>query len=222
MRISIRHSLLVLPLAIAACAKQAPPPAPPPPVVAVPPLIPIPRPIPPNKAAPNLTIPAKLADGGYATPNRGLSTDAQVWHLRVALNVAALTCVDPTQAFANDYNRLLAARKKRFDAAYKGLSKQYGSLDSLDVAMTRLYNYFAQPPAQTGFCPVARDTLTQVNAVPEDGLASFALQAVPRLDQPFLDFYAAYDQYRADLARWQAAQTPVAVAPPPPSGTSGG
>ncbi len=61
-----------------------------PPPILVPP--PAPKPQPPQGAAPNLTIPAATPDGGYATLNRGLTSDAALWHLRAALNVAALQC----------------------------------------------------------------------------------------------------------------------------------
>ena len=214
LRILARLSLVALPLIAAACAERRTPPAPPPVVVAVPPLVPVPRPTPPKGSAPNLVIPLRLADGSYATPNRSLSAAGQLWHLRVALNVAALTCDDATASVPAGYNRLLAARKKRFADAYKAMSTQYGSLNSFDTAMTRLYNYFAQPPAQKGFCPVARETLTQVEAVSDEGLATFAAQAMPKLDQPFVDFYIAYDSYRSALASWNASQPLPSVASP--------
>ena len=54
----------------------------------------MPMPRPPAGAPATLVLPARLGDGSYATPNRALSPVAAVWHLRAALNVAALACGD--------------------------------------------------------------------------------------------------------------------------------
>ena len=51
-----------------------------------------PMPQPPAGAYAGMTIPARLADGSYPTPNQHLGYAATLWHLRVALNVAALGC----------------------------------------------------------------------------------------------------------------------------------
>lgn len=204
-----RLSLLTLPLVAAACAERVVPPAPPP-FMALPPM-PGPKPTPPASSAPNLKLPPKLADGTYATPNRSLSGAGTVWHLRVALNVAALGCNDAAHTVANGYNDLIRTRSARFAESYKAMTAQYGSLDTLDVAMTRLYNYFAQPPAQPGFCAAAREVLAEVPAVPDAEFPAFAAKAMQRLEQPFLDFYGAYDKYLADLARWTASIPKVQV-----------
>ena len=42
---------------------------------------------------------------------------------------------------------------------------------------------------------------------PPDAFADWAAAALPRLDQPFVDFYEAYDRYRTDLVAWQAGVT---------------
>lgn len=223
LRTVARLSLLTIPLVMAACTKRVPVP-PPPPMMALPPM-PGPKPTPPASSAPNLTLPPKLADGTYATPNRSLSGAGTLWHFRVALNVAALGCDDATHSVASAYNNLIRTRSARFDESYKALTAQYGSLNTLDVAMTRLYNYFAQPPAQPGFCAAARAVLAEVPAVPDAEFPVFAARAMQRLEQPFLDFYGAYDKYLADLARWANAIAKVQVTtgyvrveelPPPP------
>ena len=204
-----RLCLLTLPLVAAACAERVKPPVAPP-FMALPPM-PGPKPTPPASSAPNLVLPTKLADGTYATPNRSLSGAGTVWHLRVALNVAALGCADPAQTVVSGYNNLIRTRAARFDESYKALTVQYGSLNTLDVAMTRLYNYFAQPPAQPGFCAVAREVLVEVQSVPDAEFATYAAKAMQRLEQPFLDFYGAYEKYLADLARWVNAFGKVQV-----------
>lgn len=165
-------------------------------------------PKPPLGAAANLTIPGQLAEGGYATPNRVTSPAAAVWHVRVALNVAALGCRD-SQAILPGYNALLGAQRRVLADAHKAVAREYADAALFDTAMTRLYNYFAQPPAQPGFCASAEAVLAEAATVPADSFAAFAAQALPRLDQPFVDFYAAYDRYRTELAAWQGgAATP--------------
>ena len=59
-----------------------------------------------------------MGDGRYATPNRNLSADGAVWHLRAALNVAALACRGPDEAaIVAGYNALLARQKTLLDGA---------------------------------------------------------------------------------------------------------
>lgn len=169
---------------------------------------PTPMPQPPNRAALGLTIPARLSDGSYATPNRAVSASAALWHLRAALNVAALGCPDPTLSAA--YNRLLATHRAALAQAHAALTREYGDADRFDAAMTRLYNYFAQPPAQPGFCAEAAAVLREIETTPAlDVLAPAALQ---RLDRPFTEFYAAYDRYREALAAWRAGQAGPRIA----------
>lgn len=170
------------------------------------PVVAAPMPRPPFGAAPNLSLPMRLADGGYATPNRDLSEAATLWHVRAALNVAVLTCPQ-SPALVTHYNRLLSTHRGPLAKAHAGVTAEYRGGD-LDAAMTRVYNYFAQPPAQHAFCPVAADLLSQAFAVPPADLAGFARRALARLDAPFVDFYRAYDAYRSDLALWRAGTTP--------------
>ncbi len=201
------------------CARKTPEVAavtpPPVPVAAAP----APKPKPPLGAAASLTIPAVLSDGNYATPNHALSADAAVWHLRSALNVAALQCnvADPTGVA--QYNRLLKVHAARFAAAHKALEAEYRRgggdwQDRFDDSMTRVYNYFAQPPVRDQFCATALPMLAQVADMPIGGIDAFAAPGIASLDQPFVDFYRAYDQYRIELAVWQAGQVPrLAVDP---------
>lgn len=215
------HLLLVIACGVAllgGCARKTPEAAPvaPPPVLVPPPP---PMPQPPQGAAPNLTIPAATADGGYATLNHGLTTDAALWHLRSALNVAALQCDVGDPAGVAHYNRLLKVHAARFAAAHKALEAEYRRgggdwLDRFDDAMTRVYNYFAQPPVREPFCARALPMLTQVADMPVGGLDAFAAPGIAMLDQPFVDFYRAYDRYRADLSTWRAAQPPVLTVDP--------
>ncbi|MBX3594968.1 hypothetical protein [Sphingomonas sp.] len=162
-------------------------------------------PAPPDGAAPNLSIPARLADGGYATPNRDLSPAGAVWHLRAAFNVAALNCPDPMLAQA--YNRLLTAHRETLATAHRRLAAEYGGADRFDPAMTRLYNYFAQPPAAAGFCAVAAPLLREAASLPAGQFAAFAPTAIAAIDRPFTAFYARYDDWRIAVAAWRRGES---------------
>ncbi len=217
MRIRLAVMLIAGAAVLHGCSKKpaevAAVPPPPPPVVARA------MPVPPQGAAANLTIPVATADGGYATPNRALSTDAALWHLRSALNVAALQCDVADPAGVARYNRLLKVHAKRLTAAHRALEAEYRRAggdwqDRFDDAMTRVYNYFAQPPVRAQFCATAMPMLAQVADLPEGGLDGFASAGLASLDQPFVDFYRAYDAYRVELAAWHAGQPPrLAVDP---------
>lgn len=203
----------------AACARTAPPP----PTVAPPPVA-APAPVPmPAGARPGMRIPARLPDGRWATPNRGLSAAGTTWHLRAALNVAVLACRGPQElTMVAQYNALLATRKRELAAAETTLEQEYrgtGAKDwqsTFDNQMTRLYNFFAQDFAHDGFCTAAQDALAAVTTVPADGLGAFAAQRLPVLEQPFTDFFTAYDRWRV------ASMTPAAptvATPPTPAAT---
>ncbi|RYY24467.1 MAG: hypothetical protein EOP62_16570 [Sphingomonadales bacterium] len=199
---------LLLALSVAGCSGGSRPAA----VVESAEVAPVARPMPrpPASASPNLTLPARLADGSYATPNRNLSEAATIWHVRSALNVAVLTCSQGT-VLAGEYNQLLRVHRAPLKKAHADLSAEARGTD-LDAAMTRVYNYFSQPPAQRDFCPVARALLAEAVVTPPSDLAAFAQAALPKLDAPFTAFYSAYESYRADLALWRAGEAPPQIA----------
>lgn len=168
------------------------------------------RPSPPAGSVPNQLIPAIAADGRYDTVNHNLSRDQTAWHVRAALNVAALGCRDVAEReTVAAYNAMLGRHRASLaaaDAAVKGQYRlRYGAgWDSRhDRDMTRVYNFFAQPPAQTGFCRVARDVLAEAGRVAPEQFAAFAADALPRLEAPFTDFYRDYDAWRAADLAWR-------------------
>jgi len=168
------------------------------------------RPLPPAGATPNQLIPAVASDGQYATVNHGISREQTAWHVRAALNVAALGCRDAAEReTVAAYNALLSRHKTALAAADGAVKAQYRSRfgagwDSRhDRDMTRVYNFFAQPPAQTSFCRVARDVLAEAGRVRADQFAAFAVDALPRLEAPFTDFYRNYDAWRIADRAWQ-------------------
>ena len=159
---------------------------------------------PPVAAAPafggygNLQVPPRLADGSYATPNRNLSAAAMIWHLRAGLNVAALGCRDADEAaLVASYNALLARHRDEFAAAYRALGQETGNVAAFDTAMTRLYNYYALPPAQSGLCAAARAVLVDASAVAPGALGQFAPTALARLDDPYVAVFAKQDAWLA-------------------------
>ncbi len=175
--------------------------------VAPPPPTPAPAPLAmPKGAHVGMQIPALMSDGRYATPNRNLSADGAVWHLRAALNVAALACRGTDEAtIVAGYNALLAAQKPTLNAAQTRLTAEYKARggdwqDRYDDQMTRLYNFFSQSQARDAFCNAAVATLADSATVTAADLPAFASGRLAVLEKPFTDFYAAYDAWRAERA----------------------
>lgn len=114
-----------------------------------------------------------------------------VWHIRAGLNVAALSCsqrVGP--GIVTDYNAFLKVKKDLLAQAYEALSAQYRAKGgnwqrALDTDMTKLYNHFASPTAQAGFCDAAAAEVKRAIAVHPDGYEGWAADALARLDKPF-------------------------------------
>jgi hypothetical protein len=180
----------------------------------------------PEGAMPNQPVPAHEPDGSFVTPNHHLSAEATSWHLRAALNVAALGCRD---AYEHEtvaaYNALLARHGAPLTSADLAVKAEYRARfgaageDEHDREMTRVYNFFAQPPAQRRFCEAARQVLREAIATDPAAFAAFAAAALPRLEAPFTDFYRDVETYRLAYAAWAngsvmvAAVTPAAPAP---------
>lgn len=184
-------------------------------------------PVPPLGAVPDLSLPASNGAGGFKTLNSGIAPGEAVWHVRSALNVAALACDDPS--IVSNYNALLKRQKAVFAAAHRSESRHFGSAAAMDSHMTKLYNFFAQPPTQRLFCVEAREIAREAQSVPAGQFEQFAARAIERLDRPFQDFYRVYQLYQRDLAAWRAsggAAERIALARPasdgkgPPSSAS--
>lgn len=157
----------------------------------------------------------------YVTPpitpiNRGLSPAATVWHMRVALNVAALACRGTQEAMiVQRYNALLSAHKPTLASAQAQLSEQYRVgggdwQDRYDDAMTRLYNFFSQAQARDAFCTAAAATLTEAERLAPGELPAFAAAVLPTLDAPFAAMLAP----RPMIALSAPAAAPIVGAMP--------
>ncbi|HXH15053.1 MAG TPA: hypothetical protein VNJ10_02865 [Sphingomonas sp.] len=170
-------------------------------------MVPVPAPTMPKGASPTMVIPVALPDGTYPTPNRNLTTAAKVWHLRAALNVAALACRGPQElVIVAGYNSLLSSQKPmlaKAEATYASEYKAGGGdwQDRYDDSMTRLYNFFSQSPARDAFCAAAGTVLADSAGVSADAMPAFAAAHLPMLEQPFTDFYRAVDAWRGRTVR---------------------
>lgn len=150
-----------------------------------------------------------------------------LWHVRVALNVAALGCRDADEATTvAAYNALirgntavLAAANNAVDARYKAqYGAQWQAMRERD--MTKLYNFFAQPTAQVEFCAKAKATLAQIGSVDPGALMAFAKTELPALEAPFwspapqvqTQVQMAYDHATGTVVT-VAVSAPVPVAP---------
>lgn len=212
--------------ALAACApKAAPPYITPPPVVVVPP-----QPMPPRGASPRLVPPPVNALGFRETVNTGLSRAQTTWNLRSAYNVAALNCLQPEHAqIVVNYRAFLKTHEKKLTAVNKEIDQEFKAkhgarfIPPRETYNTQVYNYFALPPTLPSFCDAALAMSNEAAIAPSAELDAFAARSLPMLERVFLDFYRSFDQYRTDLAAWQAkymsptATPPVAILLPSPA-----
>ena len=209
-------ALIALPILLAACATTKVE------TLAETPIVIPPRPAAPAGAFGEIVLPPRTADGGFVTPNRDLPAMDATWHLRAALNVAALRCTGNEAAvIASRYNALLRTQKTVFAKAYAAIRARYRAADarnwqtSFDVDQTRLYNFFAQPAVKPEFCAKAAEVASQAGGIAPAGFVAFAAITWPALDAPFTAFYAAYDSYRIAAADWDARYGTLPAAAPP-------
>ena len=123
--------------------------------------------------------------------HQNLSPLDSVWHVRAGLNVAALSCAQRVgPGIVTDYNAFLKAKKALLAEAYEALSAEYRARGgnwqrTLDTDMTKLYNHFASPTAQAGFCDAAAAEVKRAIAASPDERQAWAVDALARLDKPF-------------------------------------
>ena len=160
-----RNMLLLVAALLPACTSRAPSVAllPPPPVAAV-----APTPI-----------------------NAGLSPAAALWHLRAALNVAALSCRGAGEAaLIARYNALLTEHKAALASAEAAYLAQYRTdggdwRDRYDDDQTRLYNFFGQAHGREGLCAAADETFAGLATVDDASLTTAAGDRLAVLDRAF-------------------------------------
>lgn len=193
-------AILIVAVGLAACAKKKHAPEP----IPSPSPTPATRPLPPGGAPPTFKLPKADGKGGWETPNSDISEAEAIWHLRSALNVAALAC-DRTgsKGIVAGYNKLLSGQKAAFAKGYAAEGTRFGKGSPLDRHVTSVYNYFAQPPAQAVFCPVAAKVLNDTATVKPAEFPAYAPQALAQLEAPFTAFYTAFAAYEVELAAWE-------------------
>ena len=162
-------------------------------------------------AAANLRIPPRGIDGTRQTVNSGLSSMQAAWNLRSAYNVAALNCRAAQHApilsgyadFLKSHSRTLSSINKALDREFK---EKYGSnyIREREAFQTQVYNYFALPPVLPAFCDAAVAVGQDLRTVSSSQLKTDAPQQLARLEAVYQDFFNRYEQYRIDLAAWEA------------------
>lgn len=200
-------------LLLASCARHAPAPAP---IAAAPEAAP-PRPLLAAQFE-AVAAPLQAPDGGYQTINHDVDSLQAMWHVRAALNVAAIGCRGPEgTALVQAYNAMLIAEKPALAKANLSVQASYRSRfgakwqDAHDQYMTRLYNFFAQPFAKAAFCQTAATVASEATTTAPQDFAGWAQAALPRLEAPFLDGYRQIDAYRVASAAWDARYGPNAT-----------
>lgn len=199
-------------VALAGCTRKpaplpAPVPAPPPPAAIVVP----PRPIAPGFAAETQQVPARDPAGRYMTLNSGITGERAFWQLKTGLNVAAIGCRGADEKIlVGAYNQIIKSHTRSIQAAEKKVIADLGKenrttgIKERDRLSTQLFNYFAQPPAQVEFCRRATALAQTVATTPAKELFANAANQLSTLDQPFTDFYTAFERYKAEAAEWDA------------------
>lgn len=199
------------------------PPTPPPPLVRTI------KPLPPMGAVDGMSIPEVDASGKYLTPNRGVTANTALWHVRMALNVAALSCHGVNEPARLQYNQILHVHEAVLREANAAVDRNYtaaygsGGLQARELLNTVVYNFFALPPVTKSFCPVAIEVGAKILAMPSSQLLAYAPEALTALEKPFQEFYDAYADYLRRLAEWQSrfggtvtvVVSPTPLPPPP-------
>lgn len=189
--------------------KKAPPPPPAPPA---PQMVYVAwKPVPPEWASPYLTYQPLGPDGVRLSVNRKISPAQTLWNLRSAYNVAALNCRDAKhgeivvnyRAFLKNHAKTLRATNSKVDAEWRA---KYGAgyVKHREKFMTEVYNHFAVPPIMPAFCNAALAMSKDAKLVKSANLSTFATTALPNIEIVFDDFYKRYDQWRLDMAAWDA------------------
>jgi hypothetical protein len=160
-----------------------------------------------------MAIPPVGADGVRQTVNTGLDENETIWNLRSVWNVAALNCLaGEHEPILAGYSALLKKNAKKLSAVNAALDKKYRTFEgsvsagrkAREVHMTQVYNYFATPAAIPNMCNVALAVSNEYLQDPPKDLAAFAAATLPRFEAVYLDFFNAYDRYRAESAAWDA------------------
>lgn len=149
--------------------------------------LPTPQPLQRAAEPPEATI-------AVAAINRGIGPGETIWHMRSALNVAALSCRDKSQnQIATNYNQMLRRHRAILANAYTEEQAQfrtkYGSdwQRRQDRHATSVYNFFANPIAARQFCEAAMTISARVNDLDAAQFKEYSRTALAQLERPIVN-----------------------------------
>ncbi|MEP3226003.1 MAG: hypothetical protein ABJO01_08505 [Parasphingorhabdus sp.] len=209
----IRLAIAAATVSVLAACQTAPPPPPSAPV-ATPQYTPR-APTTPFGASANTIVPPLRADGLRQTINRDIGPLQTVWHVRAALNVAALSCTGSQyERLVSDYNAFIGNNKRFLRNANTAILSKFrreignGYQRAHDRHQTRLYNYWSFSPLRRPFCDQAVQVSQRAIITKSEDMEAFGAQALAELEKPFNDFYLAYEEYERDLDEWRRQYAP--------------
>jgi hypothetical protein len=163
-------------LAVAGCGSQTPPPQ----VENI--VVPLPQNV---EAAPPPLPPVEPVPPELVTASRG----EDLWHLRSALNVAALICNPKVYtAMVPSYNRLLTSHKTLLTAAVQTELGQFKAVDGkkwqslYDSHMTKLYNQYSLTQQRERFCQKATELAGAAADLADEALSAQATAMIFRIN----------------------------------------
>jgi hypothetical protein len=162
-------------LALSGCASQ---PKPPPVLETI--IVPLPQNV---EAAPP---PAEPSPPALINASKG----EDLWHLRSALNVAALMCNARSQSgVATSYNKLLRTHRALLTAAVEAELDQFKARDKkswqalYDRHMTKVYNDYSATRARDAFCAAAERIAADAADLPAEELTDRATALLFRINR---------------------------------------
>ncbi len=211
LKIHWKPAVATLGLAIVAgCTPPPPPPPPPPPRVVKAEPTPY-RPVPPAGAAYRMDLPPVTADGTRLSINHGLDEIETIWHFRSGWNVAALNCMNASDAvittgygeFLKKFRRELSSANTEMDRRFQQqASERRAAIALREVHSTQVYNYFTLPAVRGDFCNISRLIAQQFMTAPPADLTSFAAVNLQLYENAFANFFNEYERYEQLSADW--------------------
>ena len=117
------------------------------------------------------------------------SRGEDLWHLRSALNVAALICdAKVYDGLIPNYNRLLKVHKALLTAAVQSELDQFKAADKkkwqamYDTHMTKIYNQYSITPQRARFCAKAAEVAGKASGLTAEALSGEATAMIFRLN----------------------------------------
>ncbi|HEY1125453.1 MAG TPA: hypothetical protein VGE65_07450 [Sphingobium sp.] len=202
-RIAVRLLSAAAVLAIAGCGPKTPPPK----VANI--VVPLPQNMEAMATAPVVAPPEPIPPS-LVTASRG----EDLWHLRSALNVAALIC-DPKvyTSLVPNYNRLLTTHKALLTAAVQTELDQFKTVDKkkwqalYDSHMTKIYNQYSLTQQRAKYCDKATQLAGIAGDLTAEDLSGQATAMIFRLNLA--------GEINQALLGWGPPGSPVALAPTP-------